>query len=54
MIYNVKIYKWKSVLFQKEVQFDSDIEAEAYVLGVRDALLLQNIEVTGYSCLPKD
>jgi hypothetical protein len=53
MIYKVIIYQWKSVLFQKEVQFDSEIEVNAYALGVRDALLLQNIEVTGYSCLPK-
>ena len=47
MIYNVKIFSWKTTVFEKQVQFDTDEEASAYTLGVYAGLEHQGLDVTG-------
>lgn len=47
MIYNVKIFSWKTTVFEKQVQFDTDEEASAYTLGVFAGLEHQGLDVTG-------
>ena len=47
MIYKVKIYSWKEVVFEKQVQFETDEEANAYTHGVWAGLEHQGLDVTG-------
>lgn len=52
MIYNVKIFSWKTTVFEKQVQFETDEEANAYTLGVFAGIENQGVDVTGLSCAP--
>lgn len=54
MIYNVRIFSWKNKVFEKQVQFETDAEAQAYTHGVFAGLEHQGVNVTGCICEPAE